>query len=222
MNNRVIYLIRHSGPFVNIENYKDYKTVPWRDYTRNTLLSAEGERRASKIAELAEMRNVKKVYSCDSVRAIATAKYIAEANNLSIILDSRLDERKLGITSIGEIPDNFLKKSLENKNFKTPVGESLNEIDNRFNRFLDEKLKEIPDPFAVVLHGMTILSFLQNYCDFNYDGNNFNINFNNHSVLVGEYQTPEVFRITYNTYKDVINIERLSIDKVNSSDEYYG
>ncbi len=44
---KTIYLIRHSAPFVGIENYEDYKNVPWSDYNRNMILSREGEENAN-------------------------------------------------------------------------------------------------------------------------------------------------------------------------------
>ena len=41
-----IYLIRHSAPFIEIDNYNDYKNVNWDDYNRNMILSSEGENNA--------------------------------------------------------------------------------------------------------------------------------------------------------------------------------
>ena len=41
-----IYLIRHSAPFVEIENYQDYKNVSWAEYNKNMILSGEGEENA--------------------------------------------------------------------------------------------------------------------------------------------------------------------------------
>lgn len=45
---KTIYLIRHSAPFIEIENYSDYKNVSWEDYNRNMILSPLGEENAKK------------------------------------------------------------------------------------------------------------------------------------------------------------------------------
>ena len=36
---KTIYLIKHSGPFIDIKNYEDYENVLWEDYNRNMILS---------------------------------------------------------------------------------------------------------------------------------------------------------------------------------------
>ena len=103
---KTIYLIRHSAPFVEIENYDDYKNVPWSDYNRNMILSSEGEEKAKKLCKIDELKDLDAVYSADSFRAIGTAKYVAEMNNLKIKLDSRINERNLGVSTISELPEN--------------------------------------------------------------------------------------------------------------------
>ena len=37
---KIVYLIRHSAPFVMIDNYDDYQNVSWDDYNRNMILSS--------------------------------------------------------------------------------------------------------------------------------------------------------------------------------------
>ena len=39
---KTIYLIRHSAPFIGIDNYQDYENVSWNDYNRNMILSPCG------------------------------------------------------------------------------------------------------------------------------------------------------------------------------------
>lgn len=39
-----IYLIRHSGPLVDLENYSDYKNISWAEYNKNMILSVVGEK----------------------------------------------------------------------------------------------------------------------------------------------------------------------------------
>lgn len=59
------------------------------------ILSIEGERKAKELNEREELKNIDVLYSSNYVRAIATAKYIANKNNLNINIDERLGERKL-------------------------------------------------------------------------------------------------------------------------------
>ena len=138
---KTIYLIRHSAPFVEIENYDDYKNVPWSEYNRNMILSREGEENAKKLCEIEELNHLDSVYSADSFRAIGTAKYVAEINNLKIKLDSRINERNLGVNTISELPENQTLESFKNKDYKFGTGESLNEVDKRFNLFINDLLE---------------------------------------------------------------------------------
>ena len=83
---KTIYLVKHSGPFVDIKNYEDYESVLWKDYNRNMILSVEGEKRAERLSEIEELNNVERIFASDSVRAIASAKCLAEKNNIKIEL----------------------------------------------------------------------------------------------------------------------------------------
>lgn len=51
------------------------------------MLSANGEIKAKELSELEELKNIDAIWSSNYVRAIATAKYIAEVNNLLINID---------------------------------------------------------------------------------------------------------------------------------------
>ena len=55
---KTIYLIKHSGPFVDIKNYEDYENILWEDYNKNMILSVEGEKRAEKLCEIEELNNM--------------------------------------------------------------------------------------------------------------------------------------------------------------------
>lgn len=93
MEETIIYLIRHSeqlkikGKYLSSEN----------DQIKNEkiILSIEGERKAKELSEKEALKNIDVLYSSDYVRAIATAKYIANKNNIDINIDKRLGERKL-------------------------------------------------------------------------------------------------------------------------------
>lgn len=205
---KTIFLIRHSAPFVEIENYLDYKNVPWEDYNRNMILSSEGEEKAKKLCNIKQLSNLDAVYSADSYRAIGTAKYIAEMNNMKVKLDSRINERILGIKTISELQDNFNIESFKNKNLKYDFGESLSEVDNRFESFISELLNSQNKNVALVIHGIIMMSYLQNHTIFEFEGQNMKISFKNKIVYDGQMKNPMIFKIVFDNNK-IIDIENI-------------
>ena len=208
---KTIYLIRHSAPFVEIENYDDYKNVPWNDYNRNMILSSEGEENAKKLCEIEEFKYLDSVYSADSFRAIGTAKYVAEINNLKIKLDSRINERNLGVNTISELPENQTLESFKNKDYKFGTGESLNEVDKRFNSFINEILESNYNNIALFIHGIIMMSFLQNNTDFSFDGKNMKLLFNNKEIYKDRMKNPMIFKIEYEN-DSIVDIEEISVN----------
>ena len=208
---KTIYLIRHSAPFVEIENYDDYKNVPWSEYNRNMILSREGEENAKKLCEIEELKHLDSVYSADSFRAIGTAKYVAEINNLKIKLDSRINERNLGVNTISELPENQTLESFKNKDYKFGTGESLNEVDKRFNSFIYELLENDDNNIALFIHGIIMMSFLQNNTDFSFNGKNMKLLFNNKVIYNDKMKNPMIFKIEYDK-ETIVSIEEISIN----------
>ena len=204
-----IYLIRHSGPFIEIDNYSDYKNVPWNDYNRNMILSPEGEDNAKALTSVEDFKNLDLIYSADSYRAIGTAKYIADINNKKIILDSRINERELGVDTISELPDNFSNDSFVNKDIKYKNGESLNEVDARFNSFMNEILNKEENNIALFIHGMLMLSYLQNNFEFEFDGKRLKLSFNDNVIYDNEMKTPMVFKIVFDNNNNIVDIKSI-------------
>lgn len=206
---QVIYLIRHSSPFVEIENYTDYNNANWHDYNRNMILSVLGEKNANELTKIDELINIKEIYSSDSFRAISTAKYLSELNNTKIKLDERINEREFGVDYLNQLPEDFTKKSFDDKNFKVLNGESLNDMDKRFDDFIEELLNSGIDKYIIVIHGIMLLSFFQNHCDFKFDGKTTTVRFNDKIIIEEKPKSPGVYRITYENKKiidiDVIN-----------------
>ena len=205
-----IYLVRHSAPFIDFENYSDYKNSLWKDCNRNMILSVEGEKNAEKLCDVEELNNIDEIYSADSYRAIGTAKYVAEKNNILIKLDPRINERELGIEKVADLPENFTLDSFNNKDLKYKNGESLSEVDIKFNDFIKDILTHDSKKIVLSIHGMILLSFLQNNCDFNFDGKIFNIKYNDKVILNGKITNPDVYKIEYEDNK-LINISRIEI-----------
>ena len=88
-----LYLIRHS------KQLKDYGTILTNEshqgQNEKIILSVEGEAEAKNLSKNKELEDISEVWSSTYVRAISTAKYIAERNSLKINIDSSLNERRL-------------------------------------------------------------------------------------------------------------------------------
>ena len=202
-----IYLIKHSGPFVDIKNYEDYENVLWEDYNKNMILSSEGEKRAEVLCNIEELNNVDRIFTSNSARAIATAKYLAEKNNIKIELDKRIDERIFGVKTLNDLPEDFNKLSFDNKKFKMENGESFNEVDSRFINFINDLLDQDSNKNVLVIHGLILLSYLETICDFSFDGNVFDIKYKNKVIINGNPKSPSVYKITYDNNKEVIDVD---------------
>lgn len=205
---KYIYLIRHSGPFVEINNYSDYENVPWSEYNNNMILSVKGEMKASELTNIEELKGIKNIYSSNSVRAIETAKYLSEQNDTKIKLDDRINERIFGINYLRELPKDFTEHSFNDKDFKIGNGESLNEMDKRFNSFIDEVLSK-HDKTIIVIHGIMLLSFLQNNCEFRMNDNKIFIKYSDKDIVNVKPKNPSVYRITYNDEDKIIDIDNI-------------
>jgi len=76
-------------------------------------LSVNGEKLAEQMSNYQELKDIDILYSSHYVRAMCTAKYIAEKNNIILNVDERLGERKFGVNSMSEPPKISLRKNLE-------------------------------------------------------------------------------------------------------------
>ena len=85
-------------------------------------------------------------------------------------------------------------------------GESFNEVDSRFINFINELLDQDNNKNVLVIHGLILLSYLETICDFNFDGNIFDIKYKNKEIINGNPKSPSVYKITYNDDKEVINV----------------
>lgn len=207
---KTIYLIRHAAPFVEIANYSEQNQILWSEINQNMILSSKGEENAKKLCSVPELKHVDEIFASNSARAIGTAKYLAASNNLKIRLDARINEREFGIKYLKELPSNFTQLSFENKNFKIGTGESLNEVDYRFQTFLNDLLTSEHNNFAIVIHGIILLSYLKTVCDhFEFDGKDFDIRFHNRIILKGTPLNPSIYKIEFDNQQQIKNIESI-------------
>lgn len=174
MENTIIYLIRHADTVK--ENGIRNTNEDNQAINEKEILSVDGEEQSRKLSEYKELKSIDVIWSSSYTRAKQTAKYIAYNNNLSINIDSKLNERKLG--NLNELSI-FMKdkktrdpsqEQLLDRKFKTSDGESCDDTNIRMTEFLNRILKEYKEKrIAVISHGGSIKFLLLNWCKVNQD-----------------------------------------------------
>ena len=208
MKYTIIYLIRHAETID--ENGIRNTSEDLQIINEKEILSVEGEEQAKKLSENEELKNLDIIWSSSYTRAKATAKYIANVNNLPINLDDNLSERKLGnLQELGE----FMKdkntrdpsqEQLLDVEFRTSDGESATQTRKRMNKFFEKILKEYEvKKVAVVSHGGSIKFFLLNWCSVNDD---VKLVYNNDTVL--DIKSPCLLKLTF-VKNELVNLEQI-------------
>ncbi len=159
-----IYLMRHSIALKNINN--DYNNDSLQLQNEKMPLSIEGEELASNISKEEELQSIDVVISSNYVRAMSTAKYISNANNVNLIVNSAFGERKFGINSWDELPSDFGLRQNNDENYKVGDGESQKEVRERVYKALMDVIDKYKDKrIVIVSHGSAILWLLKQWCD---------------------------------------------------------
>lgn len=197
-----LYLIRHS------------KTRPIEEANGNTLqeknenieLSEEGKDLVKNICLNNELKNIDVIYSSHYKRAFLTAQYIAKENNLDVIVDKRLGERRHGVSSFSELPKDYEIKQFTDLNFKLGDGECINEVQKRMYDVLKDTLnKQRGKKIILLSHSTAILSLLKTWCDIDIP---LVLKFNNKEFFEGNFNHCETFKLIFEDDK-LINIENI-------------
>ena len=202
-----IYLIRHSKTFkVNNEFNSDNMQVQNEKYS----LSIEGELLAQNKMSNPIFNNIDKLYSSNYVRAIQTAKYLALKHNLEINVVSTLGERKFGISSWDELPENFGRKQFLDENYKIGDGESKKEVRNRMFSTITKILNENKGKnIAIVSHGTAISYVLKKWCNIELVDDKLRYCFNDKELLHGYIDYCMTFKLDFDDNNGIINIENV-------------
>ena len=209
MKDTIIYLIRHAETVdeTGIRNTNEDSQM----INEKEILSVHGEEQSRRLSENIELNNIDVIWSSIYTRAKATAKYIANVNNLPINLDSNLIERKLGnLKELGE----FMKdkntrdpsqEQLLDRKFKTSDGESAEQTRERMNIFFDKILKEYEGKrIAVISHGGSIKFFLLNWCTVN---QNVKLVYNKNAIL--NIKSPCLLKLIFRK-NELIDLEQIN------------
>ncbi|MDD6942063.1 MAG: histidine phosphatase family protein [Bacilli bacterium] len=205
-----IYLLRHSQPFRKLLGEYNSSDVEQVRNEKN-VLSVYGEKLAREISERKELQNIDVIYSSHYVRAMCTAKYIAENNNIKLNVDERLGERKFGVNDISELPSDFFEEQFRNWDYKLEKGESANEVSKRMNEVLLEIINNNKDKtIAIVSHGTAISAMLKTWCNvlLNEETKLIELYFNDKLVFDGNWNCPELFELEFDN-NNLISISNI-------------
>ncbi|MBO5121372.1 MAG: histidine phosphatase family protein [Bacilli bacterium] len=202
---KIIYLMRHSEVYKGINH--NYNSDNLLETNMKSILSINGERMASDISKLDEFSNLDLVVSSNYVRAMSTAKYFVK-DGISFVVSDLFGERKHGINSWDELPEDFERKQFEDFNFKVGFGECLNEVKGRMLKGLDLLLKEDFNNILVVGHGTAIASLLSNWCEINYGGE---YKFKGNVFFNRRWNYMECFKLEFED-NELVNIENLNFN----------
>ena len=192
----IVYISRHSQPFRKfLGEYKVNEIEQIRN--EKNLLSVDGEKYAEQMSNLPELLKVEILYSSHYVRAMSTAKYIAEKNNIILNVDERLGERRFGVNNMSELPSTFFEDQFRNWDYKLTNGESVD-----VNR--DKKI-------AIISHGTAISAMLKKWCNIklNEETKLVEIYFNNELVFDGSWKCPELFKLEFDDNNNLISIKNI-------------
>lgn len=202
-----IYLIRHSKIFkVNNELNSDNFQVQ----NEKLSLSIEGELLAQNKMSNPIFNNIDRIYSSSYVRAIQTAKYLAEKHNLEINVISDLGERKFGISSWNELPENFGRKQFLDENYKIGDGESRLEVSSRMLSTITTILNENKGRnIAIVSHGTAISYLLKKWCNIEFIDDKLRYYFKDKELLHGYIDNCMTFKLKFDDNDEIIDIEKI-------------
>ena len=152
------------------------------------------------------------VYSSNYIRAISTAKYVAEKNNLEINIVDDLGERKFGITSWSELPKDFERKQFMDENYKIGNGETQKEVRVRMSNIVMRILTENKNKkIAIFCHATAISYLLKNWCDIEIVDGKLRYSFNGKVLLHNHFNYCETFKLDFDDDNKIVNIENIKL-----------
>ena len=158
-----LYLIRHSIKEKNYGIFDNSDSKQIQDEKR--ILSCEGEKQALLLSQNEELQNLDEVWTSNYVRAIQTAKYICENNNIAINISSAFDERHYGTFEENINKEEFWIGQFKDNNLRNQDGESGIEVRNRMDAKITEIIEKNRDKrIAIVCHNACILFYILKYC----------------------------------------------------------
>ena len=180
-----------------------------------TPLSIKGEKCAKQMSEYKELSNIDEVYSSNYSRAISTAKYVADINNIDINIDYRFSERNHGVeNSYNELPSDFEIRQLIDENYKYKNGESRKEVAARMKEALYEVIeKNKGKRIYITSHSTAMINLFISFGKIEIKDDKYKIIVNGKVLIDSDFKwnehTPELFKMEFEDDK-LINIEYIN------------
>ena len=134
-------------------------------------------------------------------------------NNIEINIISDLGERKFGINSWNELPENFERKQFLDENYKIGNGESQKEVRDRMYSTIIKILEENSNKrIAIVSHATAISYLLKKWCDIQVVDDKLRYSFNNNIILDGYFNYCETFKLEFDDKNKIISIKNIKLD----------
>lgn len=205
----IIYLMRHSEP-LNVDYINTFDDIQVQNEKK--ILSVLGEDLAKKVSCSDVFANIDCVYSSNYVRAMSTAKYVADKNNLKINIVDDLGERKFGVLSYDEIPNDFVRRQFFDDNYKIGIGESQSEVRNRVYSSIVDILNSNRDKKSVVVSHSTAMSYLfKMLCVVSIVNDNIKYVFNDKAFFEGNFDYCETFKLCFDDNNNLIDICNVNV-----------
>lgn len=202
-----IYYMRHSEPFKRHLGIEDIHEKALETNKKNPL-STVGEKLAERLSENEEFKNIDVVWSSDYARAMSTAKYFAEKNNLKVNISDKFGERVHGINSWNELPESFELKQYNDNNYKLENGESINDTKNRMYNVLNKVLELYKGKrILIVSHSTAIASLLSTWCKIDFLGD---YTYNEKVFFTGKWAYCETFKLVFDDNNKLIEISHIT------------
>ena len=202
-----LYLLRHSKPF---SANHDLDRDSFQMQNEKTCLCIEGEQIAREKLSHPELENLDAVYASGYVRAIQTAKYLAEKQDLEIRIATGLGERKFGIASWNEKPDGFEKRQFLDDLYKVGDGESQKEVRERM---LAAVMKMVADHqgkrIAAVSHGTAIAFLLKKWCDVEIKDDTLIYSYHGKEILNRSFGFCATIKLVFDENSTLVHMEKI-------------
>ncbi len=193
--------MRHSEPFkpTNINNSDSLQ-----QQNEKWPLTISGEKRAEQMSRNRELSDFDVVISSHYVRAIATAKYFT---NDRVLVDENFGERKFGVNTWEELPEDFERKQFSDFDYHLENGESLNDVIKREHRALIEIFNHCGGKkILIVGHATAFSALFCKWCEID-SANNYV--FHGKTFFDGKWNYYETFKLTLNDANDLTDIKNI-------------
>lgn len=123
-----------------------------------------------------------------------------------------MGERKFGISSWSELPEEFERKQFLDENYKIGNGESQKEVRERMLSALIQIINENKNRrIAIVSHATALSYLLKNWCNIEVVDDKLRYSYKDKILLDGYFNYCETFKIDFdenNSIMDINNIKK--------------